>query len=157
MNKGKKVSVETNGSVNIPHLSWVPLTQEAKEVIDRQLANLRFIVDYKLPSSGMEDKMLPNLFQKLRPVDVIKFVVKNNTMDLERMKELLEEHKEDWKAVKAISPCWGSNSSSYIAAYEYARLKLLTTMQLALQVVNEFSKYPNVTFSVQLHKILGLP
>jgi 7-carboxy-7-deazaguanine synthase len=55
---GYVVSVETNGSYSLEGygvLSWV--------------------VDYKLPSSGMEDKMNPKAFESLGANDFIKFVI----------------------------------------------------------------------------------
>lgn len=55
------VNIETNGAVDIkPYLTY---------------PNLLITVDYKCPSSGMEDKMLMSNFEYVRPGDVVKFVV----------------------------------------------------------------------------------
>ncbi len=56
---GMDVALETNGSVDI---TAVPL-------------GVHRIVDYKLPSSGMTDRMLPGNFLCLTPLDEVKFVI----------------------------------------------------------------------------------
>ena len=62
---GYEVNIETNGAVDIiEFLKKIPHSE-----------NLFFTIDYKLPTSGMTDKMIWNNFLNLRPCDVIKFVV----------------------------------------------------------------------------------
>lgn len=59
--------------------------------------NLFFTIDYKLPSSGMTDKMIWNNFINLRPCDVIKFVIgsdedMNLTIDIvKKLKQVYTE------------------------------------------------------------------
>ena len=78
VNEGFEVNIETNGSVDIyPYIK--------KE-------NVIITMDYKLISSGMNDKMNERNFKYLRPQDVLKFVV-GNKQDLDVMKEILEVHK----------------------------------------------------------------
>ena len=78
VNEGFEVNIETNGSVDI-----YPYTKKENVIIT---------MDYKLISSGMNDKMNERNFKYLRPQDVLKFVV-GNKQDLDVMKEILEVHK----------------------------------------------------------------
>lgn len=62
---GCEVNIETNGAVDIvDFLKKIPHPEK-----------FFFTIDYKLPTSGMTDKMIWNNFLNLRPRDVIKFVV----------------------------------------------------------------------------------
>ena len=79
LRKGYDINIETNGSIDI-------------SLIDRKPTdNLMFTVDWKAPSSGMEDKMKVINFSKTSMRDVIKFVVgcKN---DLIQMAYVLKNH-----------------------------------------------------------------
>ena len=59
--KGHSVNIETNGSMDIePYFKY---------------DHVWFTVDYKSLSSDMANRMLPENFEKLRPQDVLKFVV----------------------------------------------------------------------------------
>jgi len=58
---GMEINIETNGSADITSLL--------------HHSNLFFTIDYKLPFSGETDKMLLDNFEKLRPHDVLKFVI----------------------------------------------------------------------------------
>lgn len=59
--KGDSVNIETNGSMDIePYFKY---------------DHVWFTVDYKSLSSDMANRMLPENFEKLRPQDVLKFVV----------------------------------------------------------------------------------
>lgn len=49
-----------------------------------------FTIDYKLPSSGMEKKMIWRNFEILRPQDVLKFVI-GSVEDALRMTEIMSE------------------------------------------------------------------
>jgi len=72
---GYEVNIETNGSVDIS--PYLPSGQK-----------LFFTMDYKLPSSGEETKMLPGNFDKLRPWDVLKFVI-GSEADLAKTEEII--------------------------------------------------------------------
>jgi len=73
---GFEVNVETNGSVDIsPYLPY---------------ENLFFTIDYKLPSSGVCEKMHLANFPLLRPCDVLKFVV-GNEHDAQHMLEFVRQ------------------------------------------------------------------
>jgi len=79
LSEGYEVNIETNGSVDIrfvlKHLEFMKYEPEAK---------LFFTMDYKLPSSGVTHQMhFPN-YAKLRPWDVLKFVV-GSQQDVDHM------------------------------------------------------------------------
>lgn len=72
--EGFEVMVETNGSIDVS-----PLPPETIR-----------IVDFKTPSSGEHDRMLPSNFKSLRRHDEVKFVVSSREdylFSLERMRE----------------------------------------------------------------------
>lgn len=83
---GYHISVETNGSLSI------------EEVVS--LANV--IADYKLPSSNMEDMMLPEMFGLLKEDDWLKFVIKDRE-DYDMAKEVLNYRYR--RGQVAFSPC----------------------------------------------------
>lgn len=72
---GFLVNIETNGSIDI-----TPLLD--KDVI--------ITLDYKTLASGVNDKMLLDNINKLRAIDVLKFVCNKN--DLEDIKSVLKGH-----------------------------------------------------------------
>lgn len=71
---GCEINIETNGSVNTEKYNIIP--------------NLFVTIDYKLPSSGMSDKMQIENFLNLRSTDVIKFVV-GSEEDIKCMKRVV--------------------------------------------------------------------
>lgn len=79
-NKDYTINIETNGSIDIK-----------KEMFRIYSNRLFFTLDYKLPRSKMETKMLLKNWQYLRDLDVLKFVISSNK-DLQRIKELLEQN-----------------------------------------------------------------
>lgn len=82
---GHQITVETNGSY----------------YTNFYCSNLRYVVDYKLPSSGMMGHMRTDFLGALSSDDVIKFVVADMT-DYATVKRLLEFHH--WRAKKVLSP-----------------------------------------------------
>ncbi|MCL2190271.1 MAG: radical SAM protein [Defluviitaleaceae bacterium] len=79
LSRGIEVNIETNGSVDIADFR--------QRVGDG--AGLFFTIDYKLPSSGVCDKMLDGNYFALRGADVLKFVVGSES-DVPAMLHLVE-------------------------------------------------------------------
>ena len=129
--KGYEVNIETNGAVDITaFLSACTHT-----------AHVFFTIDYKLPSSGMEDRMhLPN-FAHLRERDVLKFVV-GSEKDATRMLEVLQ----------AISPLYKKMPHLYVGAV-YGRFP---AEQLAELLLKE-PLLKDAHLQVQLHKLIWDP
>lgn len=128
------VTIETNGSIMVPH----DFTG-SNYCIARERC-LRIVMDYKLPYSGMEDYMDPIAFAFLCRWDVIKFVIANN-VDYTRMKKLLVDNT--WLAQIVISPTLGG-------------MEDLPSAQVLAQKMLDDPDLRNAQFSLQLHKLLGV-
>lgn len=93
MESGIRVEIETNGTVDL-----------------RPFAEMDnppcFTMDYKLPGSGMENRMLPENFQYLKPEDSVKFVVKDYE-DLLRARDVIQEYELTGKCHLYLSPAYG--------------------------------------------------
>ena len=104
-----------------------------------------FVVDYKLPSSGMEDRMNMFNFNGLRPRDFVKFVI-GTELDLKRAIEVYRQLKDGrlCHAQFAFSPLNKINPDDTIIGHHYI------LRELEAQGINDF--YLNI----QVHKLLGL-
>lgn len=89
-----RVEVETNGAVDLK-----PFCN----------ADCRpcFTMDYKLPSSGMEDSMVLSNFDLLRSDDCVKFV-SGSIADLYRAKQIIDEYSLTKKCGVYLSPVFGA-------------------------------------------------
>lgn len=116
---GYQVNVETNGSIDI-------------STIERS-HNLMFTIDWKSPSSGMEDKMLPTNLVNAARHDVIKFVV-GDLNDLIAMNRVLKTY--DIKAHVYVSPVFGN-------------IELADIVQFMKD-----NRLNGVTLQIQLHKVI---
>jgi len=92
------ISVETNGSMPILD----PLGKVSNHIDC-------WVVDYKLPSSGMEEYMMSLDFVNiLRTRDFVKFVIQNqNDLNVAFEIQRVIQNNTDCKARFAYSPCWG--------------------------------------------------
>lgn len=102
LKNGYSVEVETNGSVDIK-----PFINETRPI---------FTLDYKTPSSNMENKMDLNNYQYLTKNDVIKFVV-GNLDDLNKAKEIINKYDLTNRAKVYFSPIFGMIKPSMIVDY----------------------------------------
>ncbi|MCY6959830.1 putative 7-carboxy-7-deazaguanine synthase QueE [Clostridium brassicae] len=119
------VEVETNGSVSL-----------------NRFLNLdnppSFTMDYKLPSSNMEDKMNLDNFKYLTKKDTVKFV--SGTMeDLQKAKYIIDKYKLADKTNLYISPVFGKINMDNIVEFM------------------EDNKMNNVNIQIQLHKVIWDP
>lgn len=138
---GHQVSVETNGSIPITPL----LNGKKGKVASRERIassklfenNLRYVVDYKLPSSGVEAEMKKEVFDGLRCVDVIKFVIADYS-DYYVARGLVVGNKH-WRARKVFSPAIVDQSDytgwpATLAELMIADHEVLSSVQYSLQV-----------------------
>jgi len=95
-----KFEINTNGSLPI----WI--------ASDR----VRYVVDYKLPSSGMWGRFLWGNMEYLSRNDDIVMVIKNKT-DYERAKEASKAIKKLTDANIIFSPCWGDMSKQELVKW----------------------------------------
>ena len=93
ISNGKRVEIETNGSISLKELS----IREKRPV---------FTMDYKLPSSNMEKYMCFENFDMLDAHDTVKFV-SGSIEDLERAAEIIEKYSLTDKCHVFISPVFG--------------------------------------------------
>jgi 7-carboxy-7-deazaguanine synthase len=121
-----RVEIETNGSVDISRFSSISPESPV------------FTMDYKLPSSGMEDKMLLNNFNYLKQKDAVKFVV-GSSDDLDKVKYLIEKYNLPGKCNVHLSPVFG-------------RIEMETIVEFMKQ--NEMNL---VRLQPQLHKFIWHP
>jgi 7-carboxy-7-deazaguanine synthase len=119
------VEIETNGSVLLEKYS-------IKENPPS------FTMDYKLPSSNMEDKMNLDNFKYLSDKDTVKFVSGSMT-DLQKAKYIIDEYELSDRTHVYISPVFG---------------------QIDLEDIVEYmkdNKMNGVNLQMQLHKIIWDP
>ncbi|MCL2286105.1 MAG: radical SAM protein [Firmicutes bacterium] len=125
----KEVNIETNGSVDVSFLFDYMQTKNYSPG-----SKLFYTMDYKLPSSGVTDSMhMPN-YTKLRPCDVLKFVV-GSQQDITHMIDV----------VRSLT----SKPQIYIGAV-YGKYELKNLVQTIIDT----PELKNATLQVQLHKII---
>jgi 7-carboxy-7-deazaguanine synthase len=125
LDKELHVEIETNGSVSLD--KFVNIENPPS-----------FTMDYKLPSSKMENRMALDNFKYLTSKDTIKFV-SGSTEDLEKAKEIINRYHLVDKTSVYISPVFG---------------------EIHLDSIVEFmknNKMNGVNLQVQLHKIIWEP
>jgi 7-carboxy-7-deazaguanine synthase len=119
---GLFVSVETNGSLPIDPL------------LDIGPGKVMISMDVKCPSSGMADRNLHDNLSKLRPVDQLKFIIKDNP-DLDFAKEVVEGARVSCPII--FQPVWGTDPE-----------------RLVQRVLEEGLARHGVRVMVQLHKVI---
>ncbi len=120
------IEIETNGSVDIGNFSEIKGNKP------------KFTMDYKLASSGMEDRMLLDNFTKLSNEDTVKFVV-GSVEELHKAKSLIDKYGLLDRCSVYFSPIFGSIDPETIVEY------------MKDNVLN------NVVLQLQLHKIIWSP
>ena len=112
------VEIETNGSVDLSHFLAV-------------CNNISFTMDYKLPSSGMENRMCLSNFDILRETDTVKFV-SGSIKDLEKAKEIIEKYDLTKKVKVYLSPVFGKIEPSDMV--EFMKDNNMNDVRLQLQL-----------------------
>lgn len=118
------VEIETNGSVNIK-----PFISDLRPI---------FTLDYKTPSSLMENYMNEKNYNYLTKDDVVKFVV-GNQKDLITAKNIIDKYDLINKAQVYFSPIYGQIDPKEIVAF---------------MIENQLN---GVNFQLQLHKYIWDP
>ena len=112
------IEIETNGSVDLtPYLS----------ISDRVVMTM----DYKLPGSGMEDRMNLSNLKKLRTVDTVKFV-SGSREDLIRAVQIMEEYTLRGRCACYLSPVFGRIEP--VEMVEFMKERQLTGVNLQIQM-----------------------
>ncbi|QQE80356.1 radical SAM protein [Alicyclobacillus sp. SO9] len=124
------VHIETNGAIDLT--PFIHLRNEKAQVREK----VRFILDYKLPKSGEQDRMLQANYGLLGHQDEIKFVIADDE-DFDTACKVVEEWVE--KGTVLFSPVWETMPPQKLVA---AMLE---------------KKLHNVKLNLQLHKIIWDP
>lgn len=131
------VSVETNGSIRPEYFT----------------EGLRYVVDFKLPSSGVMETMKSIVFASLRYIDVIKFVISDEE-DYRYAKMVIQAHPS-WEPKKVMSPTLGCLKYRYgldgAPMEPTAYFDMSWPRQLAEMMIRD---RVDAQYSLQLHKIL---
>ena len=117
-NPNLSLEIETNGSIELEKFSKLknpPL----------------FTMDYKLPSSKMENKMCLDNFKYLTSKDTVKFVV-GTIEDLKKAKEIIERYSLIGKCDVYFSPVF--NSIDPIEIVKFMKENRLNGVNLQLQI-----------------------
>lgn len=116
--QGNRVEIETNGSV-------------ALESFARLKNRPVFTMDYKLPSSGMEQYMNTDNFRLLGEHDSVKFVV-GSREDLERAKRIMDDYLSDAPCHIFLSPVFGAIEAADIVAFMAEHKLVQARLQLQM-------------------------
>ncbi|MCT4595298.1 MAG: putative 7-carboxy-7-deazaguanine synthase QueE [Anaeromicrobium sp.] len=116
--KSVNIEIETNGSVDISSFSKLDNTPS-------------FTLDYKLPSSNMENLMNTNNYNQLKSSDVVKFVA-GTRVDLDRAKEIIKKYDLTNRCHVYLSPSFEEITPGQIV--DYMKQNRLNKVKLQLQM-----------------------
>ena len=114
------IHIETNGSVDIENFKRKYTN-----------GNISYIVDFKLPSSKMDEKMVYNNMNLVSEKDVYKFVI-GSMNDLKKAYEIICEYDLANKCHVYLSPVTGSIEMSEIV--EFMKGKNMNKVRLQVQL-----------------------
>ena len=123
---GVRVEIETNGAVDLRPFAQIPEGRPS------------FTMDYKLPSSGCEDRMITENFSVLQAQDTVKFV-SGSREDLERAAEIIEEYGLLDRCYVYFSPVFGKIEPAEIVDF---------------MLENKLNK---ARIQIQMHKVIWDP
>ena len=123
LEEGLRVEIETNGAVSIEGF------EGARPV---------FTMDYKLPSSGYESRMLLKNMESLRKEDTVKFV-SGSRQDLERALEIIRAYDLTERCHVYFSPAFGAIEPAEIVGFLLEH------------------KLNDVRLQIQMHKVIWDP
>jgi len=115
------IEIETNGSITLDSFTGINNSPS-------------FTMDYKLPGSLMESKMLVSNFNILSKQDTVKFVV-GSIIDLNRAKDIIIANNLTTKCHVYISPVFGKINLEVIVNYLIENRLNDVTMQLQMHKV----------------------
>lgn len=116
-----RVEIETNGSVDLKPFMEIEHAPS-------------FTMDYKLPGSGMENRMFTENLNHLREEDTIKFVVKDYA-DLCRADEVIREYNLSGRCHVYLSPVYGEIDLEEIVNFMKSHHMNDVTMQLQMHKI----------------------
>lgn len=128
LGRGLRVEIETNGAADLCELASL------REEYASLPGSLTFTVDWKLPASGMEDRMLRENFALLDARDTVKFVC-GGEGDLVRMLEVSRELGLPNRVPVYLSPVFGRLDPVRIVDFMQDNNLIWATAQLQLHKI----------------------
>ena len=128
LERGLRVEIETNGAADLRELA------QLREACASLPGSLTFTVDWKLPASGMEDRMLRENFALLDARDTVKFVC-GGEGDLARMLEVSRELGLPNRVPVYLSPVFGRLDPARIVDFMQENNLTWATAQLQLHKI----------------------
>ena len=128
LGRGLRVEIETNGAADLCELA--SLREECASLP----GSLTFTVDWKLPASGMEDRMLRENFALLDACDTVKFVC-GGEGDLVCMLEVSRELGLPNRVPVYLSPVFGRLDPARIVDFMQDNNLIWATAQLQLHKI----------------------
>ncbi len=120
---GLNVEIETNGSMDL---------REYVYIADKYgVGRLSFTMDYKLPDSGMEDKMNLVNMKLLKGHDTVKFVC-SGIEDMKKAEEIIRKYELVEKCHVYLSPVFGKINPADMV--EFMKERNLNGVNLQLQL-----------------------
>ena len=126
--RGLRVEIETNGAADLGELAAL-----RARIGNAAPGRLSFTVDWKLPSSGMEQQMLPANFRLLDGRDTVKFVCGQG--DLPRVLEVARQLDLPGRVPVYLSPCFGDIEPARIVEFMQENRMTWATAQVQLHKV----------------------
>lgn len=126
--RGLRVEIETNGAADLGELAAL-----RARIGDAAPGALSFTVDWKLPSSGMEQRMLPANFRLLDTRDTVKFVCGQG--DLPCALEVARQLDLPGRVPVYLSPCFGDIEPARIVEFMQENQMTWATAQVQLHKV----------------------
>lgn len=127
LGRGLRVEIETNGAADLCELASLHKGASLP-------GSLTFTVDWKLPASGMEDRMLRENFALLDACDTVKFVC-GGEGDLVRMLEVSRELGLPNRVPVYLSPVFGRLDPARIVDFMQDNNLTWATAQLQLHKI----------------------
>ena len=125
---GLRVEIETNGAADLGELADL-----RARIGNAAPGRLSFTVDWKLPSSGMEQRMLPANFRLLDGRDTVKFVCGQG--DLPLVLEVARQLDLPGRVPVYLSPCFGDIEPARIVEFMQDNRMTWATAQVQLHKV----------------------
>lgn len=126
--RGLRVEIETNGAADLGELAAL-----RARIGSAAPGTLAFTVDWKLPSSGVEQQMLPANFRLLDARDTVKFVCGQG--DLPRVLEVARQLDLPGRVPVYLSPCFGDIEPARIVEFMQENRMTWATAQVQLHKV----------------------
>ena len=123
------VEIETNGAVPLGHFASL-----RHSLLGEACERLTFTMDCKLPSSGMDDRMIWENYDVLAPNDTVKFVI-GAQEDCESVLRVIDAYQLQERCNVYLSPVFGQMEPARIVDFMRANGLDRATLQLQLHKI----------------------